>query len=85
MFEIPQRPDWMLSAACRSIAVTEVEHFFPSSGGSVTAAQEYCKRCPVRAECAGYAIEHRVRHGVWGGMSERDRRRARVKAAAGAV
>ena len=55
---------------------------FPTSGGSVAAAREYCERCPVKTECADYAIEHRVHHGVWGGLSERDRRRARVAKAA---
>jgi WhiB family redox-sensing transcriptional regulator len=82
MFEFPPRPEWMLSAACRTIDPPDPGRFFPTSGGSVTAAREYCERCPVKAECAEYAIEHRVHHGVWGGLSERDRRRARVEKAA---
>jgi WhiB family redox-sensing transcriptional regulator len=83
MLEFPERPEWMLFAACRAIDPSEVDRFFPSSGGSVAAAREFCERCPVQAECGRYAIDNRVRHGVWGGMSERDRRRARVEAGSG--
>ena len=82
MFEFPERPEWMMAAACRTIDPPEVSRFFPTSGGSVAAAREYCERCPVRVECGDYAIENRVHHGVWGGMSERDRRRVRVQKAA---
>ena len=82
MFEFPARPEWMLSAACRTIDPPDVGRFFPTSGGSVAAAREYCEQCPVKTECANYAIENRVHHGVWGGLSERDRRRARVEKAA---
>jgi WhiB family redox-sensing transcriptional regulator len=82
MFEFPARPEWMLAAACRTIDPPDVDRFFPTSGGSVAAAREYCEGCTVRAECGAYAIEHRVHHGVWGGMSERDRRRARVERSA---
>jgi len=78
VFEFPSRPEWMLQAACRVIEPSEVVRFFPTSGGSVTAAREFCERCDVKAECAQFAIDNRVHHGVWGGLSERDRRRARV-------
>lgn len=63
---------WMLRAACR-------EHppslFFPSDGVGVEAAARVCVGCPVRLECLEYALLNRLRHGVWGGCSERERGR----------
>jgi WhiB family transcriptional regulator, redox-sensing transcriptional regulator len=49
--------------------------FFPSDGLGVQAAQRICADCPVKAMCLEYALAHRVDHGVWGGASERERRR----------
>ena len=49
--------------------------FFPSDGVGVEVAKEICASCPVKEPCLEYAIEHRVDHGVWGGASERQRRR----------
>jgi WhiB family transcriptional regulator, redox-sensing transcriptional regulator len=49
--------------------------FFPSDGLGVLAAQAICAECPVKAECLEYALADRVDHGVWGGTSERQRRR----------
>lgn len=70
--EIPEQYAWMLDAICRGAAPTE---FFPSDGLGVEAAQRVCAMCPVKAECLEYALEHRIEHGVWGGASERERRR----------
>lgn len=70
-----ERPDeyaWMLHAKCRGISPSE---FFPSDGVGVEAAQRICHDCPVRLDCLEYALEHRIEHGVWGGASERERRR----------
>jgi WhiB family redox-sensing transcriptional regulator len=49
--------------------------FFPSDGVGVDIARKICAECPVQAPCLEYAIRNRVDHGVWGGCSERERRR----------
>ncbi|HLG01168.1 MAG TPA: WhiB family transcriptional regulator [Acidimicrobiia bacterium] len=63
---------WMLQARCRGANPGE---FFPSDGVGVDQARRVCAECPVRMECLEYALEHRIDHGVWGGCSERERRR----------
>lgn len=63
---------WMLDALCRGHSPSD---FFPSDGTGVDAARRLCALCPVRVECLEYALEHRIDHGVWGGASERQRRR----------
>lgn len=72
MEETPEEYAWMLHAQCRGVSPAE---FFPSDGLGVEAAQRVCVGCPVRAECLEYALVHRIEHGVWGGASERERRR----------
>jgi WhiB family transcriptional regulator, redox-sensing transcriptional regulator len=49
--------------------------FFPSDGVGVTVAQRICNSCPVQEPCLEYALYNRIEHGVWGGRSERERRR----------
>lgn len=74
--------DWRLLGLC---AQTDPEAFFPDQGGSVREAKAVCARCEVRAQCLAYALEHDERFGVWGGLSERERRALRRMArAAGA-
>jgi len=51
------------------------EIFFPSDGVGVEKAKKICSECPVRTKCLEYALKNRVDHGVWGGTSERQRRR----------
>lgn len=63
---------WMLQARCRGASPGE---FFPSDGVGVDQARKVCAACDVRLECLEYALEHRIDHGVWGGCSERERRR----------
>ena len=65
-------PGWWFAGLC---AQTDPELFFPEKGGSTRAAKAVCAGCPVRAECLGYALAHDERFGVWGGTSERERRR----------
>jgi len=72
MEESPDDYDWMLRAKCRGAAPSE---FFPSDGVGVEFAQRICGNCPVRVECLEYALKFRIEHGVWGGASERERRR----------
>jgi WhiB family redox-sensing transcriptional regulator len=72
MEESPDDYDWMLRAKCRGATPSE---FFPSDGVGVEFAQRICGNCPVRVECLEYALKFRIEHGVWGGASERERRR----------
>ena len=71
-FVPPDEFRWMLRALCRGASPSE---FFPSDGVGVEMARRVCERCPVREECLEYALEYRIEHGVWGGASERERRR----------
>lgn len=68
----PEAHAWMLDAKCRGAAPAS---FFPSDGLGVEAAQRVCAGCTVRADCLEYALVNRIEHGVWGGASERERRR----------
>ncbi len=49
--------------------------FFPEKGGSTREAKRICMQCQVRDECLDYALENDERFGIWGGLSERERRR----------
>jgi len=62
---------WQDRALC---AQTDPEAFFPEKGGSTREAKKVCRSCEVRAECLEYALEHDERFGIWGGLSERERR-----------
>ena len=70
--ETPDEYAWMQHGRCRGAKPTE---FFPSDGMGVEIAQRVCDGCAVRIECLEYALLHRIEHGVWGGASERERRR----------
>jgi WhiB family transcriptional regulator, redox-sensing transcriptional regulator len=74
-----QPGDWRDSALC---AQTDPEIFFPDKGESVTAAKRVCAACEVRAECLQEALDRGERFGVWGGLSERERRTLTARAAA---
>lgn len=63
---------WMREALCRDYPP---EHFFPSDGVGVEVARRLCTQCPVKEPCLEYALIERIDHGVWGGTSERERRR----------
>jgi WhiB family redox-sensing transcriptional regulator len=63
---------WMAAARCRDL---EPAMFFPSDGLGVELARRICVNCPVQAPCLEYALQHHIEHGVWGGTSERERRR----------
>lgn len=63
---------WMTDALCAEV---DADLFFPEMGGSTREAKAVCAECLVRAECLDYALETGQRFGVWGGMSERERRR----------
>lgn len=63
---------WMGEARCLD---ADPEAFFPEKGGSTREAKRICNACDVREECLRYALENDERFGIWGGMSERERRR----------
>lgn len=64
--------EWQDQALC---AQTDPEAFFPEKGGSTREAKRICMACSVRDECLEYALEHDERFGIWGGLSDRERRR----------
>lgn len=66
------RERWMERAACADLPC---DMFFPSDGAGVIKAQRVCAKCPVTVQCLEYALKNQVDHGVWGGCSERKRRR----------
>jgi WhiB family redox-sensing transcriptional regulator len=63
---------WQDRALC---AQTDPEAFFPEKGGSTREAKRICLGCEVRDACLDYALAHDERFGIWGGLSERERRR----------
>ena len=65
---------WMAKGRCAKVPP---EIFFPSDGVGVEVAKNICAKCQVTEPCLEYALEKRINHGVWGGTSERQRRRIR--------
>ena len=51
--------------------------FFPERGASTREAKEVCRGCIVRNDCLEFALANGEKFGIWGGMSERERRRIR--------
>lgn len=62
--------DWTAHAACRT---TDPDELFVQ-GAAQNRAKAVCNGCPVRTECLADALDNRVEFGVWGGMTERERR-----------
>ncbi|MCX2733902.1 WhiB family transcriptional regulator [Saccharopolyspora sp. NFXS83] len=78
LFELGEpEQEWQERALC---AQTDPEAFFPEKGGSTREAKRICAGCEVRPECLEYALEHDERFGIWGGLSERERRRLKRQA-----
>lgn len=68
---------WQERALC---AQTDPEAFFPEKGGSTREAKRVCLTCDVRGDCLEYALENDERFGIWGGLSERERRKLKKRA-----
>ena len=68
---------WQGEALC---AQTDPEAFFPEKGGSTRDAKRICSSCDVRGECLEYALSNDERFGIWGGLSERERRKLKRRA-----
>lgn len=67
-------PPWTVDALC---AQTDPDAFFPDKGGTTRFAKQVCAGCSVAKRCLAYALENNERFGVWGGLSERERRALR--------
>ena len=76
--------EWMRDAACTS---ADPEAWYPPKGSSTREAKQVCNgksgwpACPVRRECLEYALSNDDRFGVWGGKSDRERRKLKRRAA----
>ena len=68
---------WQSDSLC---AQTDPEAFFPEKGGSTRDAKKICASCEVRPQCLQYALANDERFGIWGGLSERERRKLRKRA-----
>lgn len=66
---------WAELANCAGV---DPDLFFPERGESTTAAKEVCRACAVRVQCLDHALAVPERFGIWGGKSERERRRMRI-------
>jgi WhiB family redox-sensing transcriptional regulator len=66
--------NWQDKANCLGV---DPDLFFPERGASTREAKEVCRGCVVRADCLEYALVNGEKFGIWGGMSERERRRLR--------
>ena len=62
--------NWRASARCRT---SDAEGLFVT-GARQREARGFCRACPVRTECLAHALDQRIEFGVWGGMTERERR-----------
>lgn len=66
--------EWRQRAACRD---SDVELFFPTTEEEAAAPKAICATCPVRDECLEWALATRQNDGVWGGLTDAERRRLR--------
>lgn len=72
---LPEQPrDWRDDALCAQV---DPELFYPDEGQSPRTPKRVCAGCPVRDECLQWALAQDVRGGIWGGASDRERRRMR--------
>lgn len=76
LFDDGGAPAWHRDALC---AQTDPEAFFPERGGSTREAKKVCFMCDVTDACLKYALSNDERFGIWGGLSERERRRLKKK------
>ena len=70
--DLSEEDQWQERALC---AQTDPEAFFPEKGGSTREAKRICQGCEVKGMCLEYALANDERFGIWGGLSERERRR----------
>jgi WhiB family redox-sensing transcriptional regulator len=63
---------WQDAARCAEV---DPEIFYPERGESARPAKQVCQGCEVRAACLAFAVDNGIAFGIWGGLSERQRRR----------
>ena len=73
--------NWQDRANCLGV---DPDLFFPERGASTREAKEVCRGCVVQADCLEFALQNGEKFGIWGGLSERERRRIRRQRAASA-
>ncbi|HJL83711.1 MAG TPA: WhiB family transcriptional regulator, partial [Acidimicrobiales bacterium] len=66
--------DWQEYSNCLGV---DPDLFFPERGASTREAKDVCRACVVRTDCLEFALQNGEKFGIWGGMSERERRRIR--------
>lgn len=76
-FDLPVLPAWYDDALCAQV---DQDMFYPEKGGSTVEAKRVCGMCSVRQQCLDYALANHERYGIWGGVSERDRRKMERRA-----
>ena len=69
-----QERNWQTRANCMGV---DPDLFFPERGASTREAKEVCRGCVVKDECLEYTLANGEKFGIWGGLSERERRRLR--------
>lgn len=69
------REEWQAFGLCNGLGPKANRIFFPERGGNTKQAKKICERCEVREECLEYALRVREPFGIWGGMTERERKR----------
>ncbi len=69
---------WQDYANCRG---ADADLFFPERGASTRKAKSICRACEVQVDCLEFAIVQGEKFGIWGGLSERERRRIRKQRA----
>jgi WhiB family transcriptional regulator, redox-sensing transcriptional regulator len=74
--QLARKRDWLEAGACRGL---DPEIFFPERGEDERPAKKICRACTVRTECLTYALDSAEKFGIWGGTSERQRRRLRAE------
>lgn len=73
-------PSWSVDTPC---AQADPDAWFPEKGGSPAEAKRICADCDVREQCLQWALDNKEHWGIWGGMSEHDRRRIRAERSKG--
>ena len=74
----PEQRVWQAQANCMGV---DPDLFFPGRGASTREAKEVCRGCVVREDCLEYALANGEKFGIWGGLSERERRKIRRRRA----
>ena len=74
--EVLMPPEWTKKALCAEV---DPNIFFPEIGENVSVVKKICKACDVREECLKFSLDNDERFGIWGGLSEKNRRQLRAQ------